>query len=97
VYRNNHEIHVSDEVFWKKDGTAIPVEYWSKPLPADNVMQGAIATFIDITERKLAEAHIHNLAFYDSLLSSQKYRRQMDGRKMSERGQDSWPRPEADC
>ncbi|MDH4285227.1 MAG: bacteriohemerythrin, partial [Gallionellaceae bacterium] len=31
------------------------------------VVQGAIATFVDITERKLAEAQIHNLAFYDAL------------------------------
>jgi len=67
AYRHNREIHVSDEVFWKKDGTAIPVEYWSKPLSVDNVLQGAIATFIDITERKLAEADIYNLAFYDTL------------------------------
>jgi diguanylate cyclase (GGDEF)-like protein/PAS domain S-box-containing protein len=67
AYRHKHEIHVSDEVFWKKDGTAIPVEYWSKPLPVDNVLQGAIATFIDITDRKLAEEQIRQLAFYDSL------------------------------
>ena len=32
-----------------------------------------------------------------TLLSSQKYRRQMDARKMSEGGQDFWPRLEADC
>lgn len=67
AYRHNHEIHVTDEVFWKKDGTAIPIEYWSKPLPVDNVLQGAIATFIDITDRKLAEEQIRHLAFYDSL------------------------------
>jgi diguanylate cyclase (GGDEF)-like protein/hemerythrin-like metal-binding protein/PAS domain S-box-containing protein len=67
AYRQNQEIHVSDEVFWDKSGTSIPVEYWSQPIMVDGVMQGAIATFIDITERKLAEAHIHNLAFYDTL------------------------------
>ena len=52
AYRRNEKIHVSDEVFWNKGGTAIPVEYWSQPLLVDGVMQGAIATFIDITERK---------------------------------------------
>lgn len=52
AYRHNQEIHQSDEVFWKKDGTAIPVEYWSQPILEDGVMQGAIATFIDISERQ---------------------------------------------
>ncbi|MCX7192289.1 MAG: PAS domain S-box protein [Proteobacteria bacterium] len=55
AYRRNQEIHVSDEVFWTKKGVAIPVEYWSQPILIDNIMQGAIATFIDVTERKQAE------------------------------------------
>jgi diguanylate cyclase (GGDEF)-like protein/hemerythrin-like metal-binding protein/PAS domain S-box-containing protein len=67
AYRHNQEIHASDEVFWDKDGISIPVEYWSQPIMVDGVMQGAIATFIDISERKMAEAQIYNLAFYDSL------------------------------
>ncbi len=58
AYRRNQEIHVSDEVFWNKDGVAIPVEYWSQPILVDEVMQGAVATFIDITERKLAEEEL---------------------------------------
>ncbi|WP_019866942.1 sensor domain-containing protein [Methylovulum miyakonense] len=52
----NEETHVADEVFWRKDGTAIPVEYWSQPIIIDGVLTGAIATFIDISERKKAEA-----------------------------------------
>lgn len=55
AYRRNEKIHVEDEVFWHKDGTAIPVEYWSQPIVTDGVVSGAIATFIDITERKKAE------------------------------------------
>ena len=55
AYRQNQEIHVSDEVFWTQDGKAIPVEYWSQPIVVDNVMQGAIATFMDVTERKKME------------------------------------------
>jgi diguanylate cyclase (GGDEF)-like protein/PAS domain S-box-containing protein len=58
AYRLNQDIHVFDEVFWHKNGSAIPVEYWSQPIIVDNVMQGAIATFIDITERKKAEANL---------------------------------------
>lgn len=67
AYRCNEAVHVVDEVFWSKEGKAIPVEYWSQPIIADGVMQGAIATFIDITQRKLADARIHELAFYDAL------------------------------
>ena len=55
AYQLNQEVHASDEVFWSKQGVAIPVEYWSQPIMVDGVIKGAIATFIDITERKLAE------------------------------------------
>jgi diguanylate cyclase (GGDEF)-like protein len=33
----------------------------------EGVMRGAVVTFVDITERKLVEEQIHNLAFYDTL------------------------------
>jgi diguanylate cyclase (GGDEF)-like protein/PAS domain S-box-containing protein len=49
---------VSDEVFWRKDGVAIPVEYWSSPILNDGIVVGAIATFVDITERKRAEGQL---------------------------------------
>jgi len=67
AYRLNQEVHVDDEVFWKKDGTPIAVEYWSQPIVVKGMMQGAIATFVDITDRKRVEAQIHNFAFYDAL------------------------------
>lgn len=44
--------HVDDEVFWRTDGVAIPVEYWSSPLINDGKVAGTIVTFIDITDRK---------------------------------------------
>jgi diguanylate cyclase (GGDEF)-like protein/PAS domain S-box-containing protein len=66
-YINNQEVHVSDEVFWRKDGVAIPVEYWSRPILIDGVVTGAIATFIDITKRKRAE---HELRIAASVFES---------------------------
>ena len=54
AYRTNHATNVSDEVFWRKDGGAIPVEYWSHPIVTDGAVTGAIVTFIDITARKRA-------------------------------------------
>src|SRR6266481_3709871 len=60
-------VHVDDEVFWRKDKTAIAVEYWSHPVIKDGHIAGAVTTFLDITERKSAEQRIHQLAFYDPL------------------------------
>jgi diguanylate cyclase (GGDEF)-like protein/PAS domain S-box-containing protein len=55
AYRHNEEVHVVDEVFWRKDGIAVPVEYRSQPIITNEVIIGAIATFVDISERKQAE------------------------------------------
>jgi PAS domain S-box-containing protein len=50
------EIHrVSDEVFWRKDGTSFPVEYTSTPIYEKDRLAGAVVTFANITERKQAE------------------------------------------
>lgn len=67
AFRSNQEINVTDEVFWRKDGVAIPVEYWSVPVIQDGALIGATVTFIDISSRKVAEAKIEHLAFYDPL------------------------------
>ena len=56
AFANHQEIRVDDEVFWRKDGTFFPVEYWSHPNIKDGVVRGAVATFFDISERRLAES-----------------------------------------
>ena len=43
---------VEDEVFWRKDGTAIPVEYTSTPIVDDGNVVGAVIVFRDMTERR---------------------------------------------
>lgn len=58
IYTGLHEnrgIHVDDDVFWKKDGTSFPVEYWSHPLVREGKTVGTVVTFLDITERREAE------------------------------------------
>jgi PAS domain S-box-containing protein len=47
--------HEPDGVFWRKDGTSIPVEYTSTPVWEDGKPVGVVVTFSDITARKLAE------------------------------------------
>jgi PAS domain S-box-containing protein len=51
---------VTDEVFWRKDGTSFPVEYISTPMHDEQgKLIGAVVTFQDITQRKWAEAVLH--------------------------------------
>jgi formate hydrogenlyase transcriptional activator len=54
-FQRGEGVHREDEVFWKKDGTSFPVEYWSHPMFRNGRTVGAVITFIDITERKRAE------------------------------------------
>ncbi len=67
AFKQRKASHVDDEVYWRRDGTAIAVEYWSHPIIKDGLVLGAVATFLDITERKAAEQKIHQLAFFDAL------------------------------
>ncbi|HEU0282472.1 MAG TPA: PAS domain S-box protein [Gallionella sp.] len=58
AFQTNQATNAADEVFWRKDNTAIPVEYWSHPIVADGVVTGSIVTFADITERKRIEIEL---------------------------------------
>jgi formate hydrogenlyase transcriptional activator len=57
-FLENRGVHIDDDVFWKKDGSSFPVEYWSHPLVRDGKTVGAVVTFLDITERKKAEEEL---------------------------------------
>ena len=51
---------VTEEVFWRKDGTSFPVEYISTPMRDEQgKLVGAVVAFRDITQRKWAEAVLH--------------------------------------
>ncbi len=78
AYKHQKNAHVTDEVFWRKDGVAIPVEYWSQPVITNGVVTGAIATFIDITERQKYEKEIKMLAFHDVLTGLPNRRKLLD-------------------
>ncbi|OPY25489.1 MAG: sensory histidine kinase AtoS [Methanocella sp. PtaU1.Bin125] len=46
---------ISDDIFWRKDGTAFPVEYSSYPIISDEAVIGSVVAFRDITKRKQAD------------------------------------------
>ena len=62
TFKNNEGVHVNDEVFWRRDGTPIPVEYWSYPIHRDGETVGTVVTWFDISERRAAENQLRKLS-----------------------------------
>ena len=54
AFRRGLPCRIDTEVFWRRDGTAFPVEYSSHPIVEGGQVLGAVVTFVDITERKRA-------------------------------------------
>ena len=59
AYSQGLQAFVDDEVLWRKDGSCFPAEYTARPLIKDGEVTGAIITFRDISERRAAEAAVH--------------------------------------
>jgi len=52
---------VSDEVFWRKDGSSFAVHYTSAPMKVGEVVQGEVLTFRDISEEvRLRQILVNN-------------------------------------
>jgi PAS domain S-box-containing protein len=58
AFRQGLPCRIDAEVFWRKDGSAFSVEYSSYPIMNGHSVLGAVITFVDITERRLAEAEL---------------------------------------
>jgi formate hydrogenlyase transcriptional activator len=58
-FQKGESVHRDDEIFWRKDGTSFPVEYWSNLVVREGETKGAVITFIDITGRKRTEEVLH--------------------------------------
>ena len=63
---------VDNEVFWRKDGTPMPVEYTSTPIVDSGSVIGAVIVFRDVSERRnneesLRRALVENAALRDRL------------------------------
>jgi PAS domain S-box-containing protein/putative nucleotidyltransferase with HDIG domain len=61
TYHEGIPFHSDQEVFWRKDGTAIAVEYISTPIYENEMLVGAVVVFNDITKRKESEQKIKSM------------------------------------
>ncbi|MCE7031518.1 PAS domain S-box protein [Lysobacter sp. GX 14042] len=57
----------ADDVYWRADGSSMPVEYTMTPFGIDGEVAGAVIVFRDIAERKQAEAALRSLSWIDEL------------------------------
>lgn len=51
---------IANEVLWRKDGTAFPVEYSATPMQKDGLIAGAVVAFRDVSERIKTEKQLHD-------------------------------------
>ena len=58
VFKSGNTYHNEDDVLWRLDQNALPVEIQSFPLIENNRISGAIVAFSDITERKRIDQEI---------------------------------------
>lgn len=55
AFREGEVRAIENDVFWRKDGKTVNVEYTSTPIRDAGVVIGAVIVFRDITEKKLAK------------------------------------------
>ncbi|MQA35231.1 PP2C family protein-serine/threonine phosphatase [Modestobacter roseus] len=59
--RTGETVHAADEVFWHRDGHAVPVDLVAVPTVEDGRVTGVVVSFRDLTERQAAEAEAARL------------------------------------
>ena len=55
VLKHSEPVRMRNEVFWRSDGRAIPVEYSANPLMEDGRISGIVVAFQDVSERRRLE------------------------------------------
>ncbi|MGQ9371449.1 sigma 54-interacting transcriptional regulator [Azospirillum sp. ST 5-10] len=58
AFRDGQVHRVSDEVFWRRDGKPIWVEYTSTPIRVGGTVVGAVVVFRDVSQRHEADARL---------------------------------------
>src|SRR5215204_3492512 len=59
AFRDGAVHNVDGEVFWRKDGTPVWVEYTSTPIRDRGVVVGAVVVFRDVSHRRDADEKLH--------------------------------------
>lgn len=59
AFRDGAVHTVDGEVFWRKDGTPVWVEYTSTPIRDGTVVVGAVIVFRDVSQRREADEKLH--------------------------------------
>ena len=60
--------HITDEVFWRKDGSSFPVHYTSTPILEHGEIAGAVVVFQDVSKLKQTESALAQLQRRNELL-----------------------------
>lgn len=58
--RDGIERKITNEVFWRKDGSSFPVEYTSTPVYKNSKIVGAVAVFRDVSQQRLADKNLRD-------------------------------------
>jgi two-component system, OmpR family, sensor histidine kinase VicK len=53
--RRSEPIRMRDELFWRKDGSSLVVEYSASPIMDEGVISGMVISFQDVSERRRLE------------------------------------------
>ena len=59
--------HVADELFWRKDGSGLPVDYTTAPVRQRGRVVGAVVVFDDVTRQRRLREQLRDQADHDSL------------------------------
>src|SRR3954465_12968056 len=59
AFRDGAVHQVEGEVFWRKDGTPVWVEYTSTPIRDRSMVVGAVIVFRDVSQRREADEKLH--------------------------------------
>lgn len=57
-FERGADVHIIDEVFWRKDGAPVAVEYDSRQIWRDDRVVGVVVSFVDVTHRKREEIEL---------------------------------------
>lgn len=58
--RTGKDAHLIEETFWRKNGDSFPDEYSSRRLHRNGEVVGAVATFVDTTDRRHQEIEVRH-------------------------------------